>query len=77
MTPRGSCADGREELAAMLDSFTHAREAALRLSLLRGEDSAAADAASANDVRGHGRRKPKKRSSGTSGNSASGAVGGQ
>ena len=56
MTPRGSCQDGRSEMAAMLDSFTHAREAALRLSLLRDDDSGHEQ-----DVRVQGKRKGKKK----------------
>ena len=39
VTPRGSCQAGHAEAAAMLDSFTQAREAALRLSLLRDDSS--------------------------------------
>jgi len=57
VTPRGSCQDGRGEMAAMLDSFTHAREAALRWSLLRDDESA-----NEREARAQVKRKGKKKS---------------
>ena len=56
VTPRGSCQAGQEEMASLLDSFTQAREAALRLSLLRDEPEDGGDAKAP-----HGKPRKSKR----------------